>query len=48
MRKLSVNLIDEARGAYEIAGAEIDLKDTFECGQCFRWNFVDGAWQGVA
>ncbi len=48
MRKLSVNLIDEARGAYEIAGAEIDLKDTFECGQCFRWNFVNGAWQGVA
>ena len=48
MRKLSVNLIDEARGAYELAGAEIDLKDTFECGQCFRWNFVDGAWQGVA
>ena len=26
-----------------------DLKDTFECGQCFRWNEnPDGSYTGVA
>jgi len=25
----------------------INLKDTFECGQCFRWEFDGGYWCGV-
>ena len=27
---------------------DFDLAATLTCGQCFRWAFVDGAWQGVA
>ena len=48
MRKLSVKCVNSDLGEYEIENADINLKDTFECGQCFRWNFVDGVWQGVA
>ena len=29
--------------------AELDIRKTFDCGQCFRWNESDdGAWRGVA
>lgn len=48
MRKLSVKCVNSELGEYEIENADINLKDTFECGQCFRWNFLDGVWQGVA
>ena len=31
------------------SGAELDLRKTFECGQCFRWREVSpGRWFGVA
>ena len=25
-----------------------DLSDTFNCGQCFRWNYDDGGFSGIA
>ena len=25
-----------------------DLSQTFDCGQCFRWNYLNGKYQGVA
>jgi len=28
--------------------ADFDLKQTFECGQCFRWDYADGIFSGVA
>lgn len=27
---------------------DYDLQRTFNCGQCFRWNLVNGRWQGFA
>ena len=27
---------------------DFNLKDTFDCGQCFRWEEIDGAYVGVA
>ena len=27
---------------------DFDLKQTFECGQCFRWDYADDAYTGVA
>lgn len=26
---------------------DFDLKQTFECGQCFRWDYIDGGYFGV-
>lgn len=28
--------------------SHLDLHKTFDCGQCFRWRFSEGAWRGVA
>ncbi len=32
----------------KITGTDISLKDTFECGQCFRWNEYKDGYVGVA
>lgn len=35
-------------GEYLIGVSDLNLKDTFECGQCFRWNANDdGSYTGV-
>ncbi len=32
-----------------VSGRDFDLKHTFDCGQCFRWNMApDGSFSGVA
>lgn len=31
-----------------ISNKDFDLKHTFDCGQCFRWEEVDGGYEGVA
>ena len=33
MRKLSVKCVNSELGEYEIENADINLKDTFECGR---------------
>ncbi len=42
-------LISHKNNATIIENADnFDLKKTFECGQCFRWNYdQDGIWRGI-
>ncbi|WP_026486575.1 DNA-3-methyladenine glycosylase family protein [Caldanaerobius polysaccharolyticus] len=41
--------VEERQGGVVVYGLDIDLKNTFECGQCFRWNAEpDGSYTGVA
>lgn len=36
------------RGAEIITSDKFDLKNTFDCGQCFRWNENDdGSYSGI-
>lgn len=48
MKSVKIKCLDKESGKYRISGTDINLKQTFDCGQCFRFNFVDGKWQGVA
>lgn len=41
--------IEEIQGGIIVYDIDMDLKNTFECGQCFRWNAEsDGSYTGVA
>lgn len=42
-------VINEINNGLEIIGAEMfSLEDTFECGQCFRWEKIENKYHGVA
>lgn len=41
--------VEEVHGGIIVYDIDMDLKNTFECGQCFRWNAEpDGSYTGVA
>ena len=48
MKKIKVIPVKSKKNSFMILGTDMNLKDTFECGQCFRWNFKNGKWTGVA
>ncbi len=39
---------NDEKNFYILNAANFSLAQTLDCGQAFRWNLVDGAWQAVA
>ena len=42
------NVTYKNNNVYIIGIEEFDLKQTLDCGQAFRWEEIDGKWQGIA
>lgn len=43
-----MEIFQRGKDSVVIKGVDISLEDTFECGQCFRWNKFERGYVGVA
>jgi N-glycosylase/DNA lyase len=44
---MQINISNSYKNSVIISDTDINLKETFECGQCFRWNFDGEGYIGV-
>lgn len=44
---MQINILNSKNNSIFISDVDINLKETFECGQCFRWNFENGGYVGI-